>query len=285
MDFAWAPTWTDRLWSIKPGKNNCLPQALRFASQGLKGTAGSVEARYSGSDVEPQWYVWHIWSSGNEPKPLKKINQEYVPHVWSYAASVQCETDLASIGETWSNQTQFFGLRGPKTDCFTVITSILRPNCGTAIFHHNFLRTCTAKLRTLYGLPFPRVRNASILSRIWVRSAFWHWIEEILQLPEKLLIIQNPFDWSSFFQALVPTCAKSIQILPKRPFWCDRGWSRMASLALATASEALKGHPSRHPGSRQGVGGVQRRVSFIKIRFYLRPWPWTGWRTEHWAAL
>lgn len=215
MDFAWAPTWTDRLWSIKPGKNNCLPQALRFASQGLKGTAGSVEARYSGSDVEPQWYVWHIWSSGNEPKPLKKINQEYVPHVWSYAASVQCETDLASIGETWSNQSHFLGLRGPKTDCFTVITSILLPNCGTAIFHHIFLRTCTAKLRTLYGLPFPRVRNASILSRIWVRSAFWHWIEEILQLPEKLLIIQNPFDWSSFFQALVPTCAKSIQILPK----------------------------------------------------------------------
>ena len=108
-----------------------------------------------------------------------------------------------------------FGLRGPKTDCFTVITSILRPNCGKAIFHHEFLRTCTAKLRTLYGLPFPCVRSASILRRICVRSAFWHWIAKILQLPEKSLIIQNPFDWSSFFQASVPTCAKSIQILPK----------------------------------------------------------------------
>ena len=221
MDCAWASTWTDRPWSIKPGKANCLPQALRFASQGLKGTAGSVEARYSGSDVEPLCLTYLIqweWT-----KAIEKDK----------SGICTSRMKLCCLGAMWHwfsfyrrNMIQpksIFWASDAKNWLF-YSTSILRPNCGKAIFHHAFLRTCTAKLRTLYGLPFPCVRNASILRRIYVRSAFWHWIAEVLQH------VPNP---------------------AQRPFWCDRGWSRMASLALATASEA-KGTSVKTPGEQTG---------------------------------
>ena len=125
-------TNSEQLWTVpghrhgptapdpsNPEKPIAFPRRCALRAKDWRGLQG--QWRRGIVDRMLNRYVWHIWSSGNEPKPLKKINQEYVPHVWNYAASVQCDTDLVSIGETWSNQSQFFGLRMPKTDCFTVL--------------------------------------------------------------------------------------------------------------------------------------------------------------------
>ena len=94
-----------------PGAALCEPRT--------EGTAGSVEARYSGSDVEPLCLTYLIqweWTKAIEKDKsgicTSRMKLCCLGAMWNW---------FSFYRRTWSNQSQFFGLRMPKTDCFTVL--------------------------------------------------------------------------------------------------------------------------------------------------------------------